>query len=84
VYDVIHRIPAQRQHFLAAEPESKCEVDGDVPRVGPLDFLEDPASCRCVDHFERWLLPHRTVHELRRGDVLTDVALGLGSAERLR
>jgi hypothetical protein len=84
VDDVVHRIPAQRQHFLASESKPESEVDGDVPRVGPLDFLEDPASRRCIDHLEGWPILHRTVHELRRSDVLSDVVLGLGSAERLR
>jgi len=67
MHGTVHVVPAERQHFLASEPEPERQVDGDVPRNLSLDRLEDPHRFRSTDHVERRPVPHRTVHELRRG-----------------
>jgi hypothetical protein len=46
---------------------ARARVDSDVPRNLSVDRLEDPHGFRSTDHLERRPVPHRTVHELRRG-----------------
>ena len=63
----VHVVPAERQHFLASEPEPGRQVDGDVPRNLSLDRLGDRHGFRSTDHLEHRPVPHRTIHELRPG-----------------